>query len=249
MNPASVPATPGASHTSLASEETQRDVSSSTRGGLAISDMVLNGRSTIPSTRKRRNEYESSGPNKRQDAELFDQVTSLATSVLSEDIGRARNDNHARGSIFQTINGVSATDGSSLFAGINVTGAPPDQPHFFYQPSYESYKNLNPRRVAGTCEWVFEHPTFKWWRDSDHNELLWLSADPGCGKSVISRALVDEDLGGGDSAATGYYFFKDNEQQRGAARAVCTLLYQIFASRQHLFCKHAIPAIKRRGFN
>jgi ankyrin repeat protein len=244
MNSNSAPANHVASHTPLASEKSPCNVSSSSRGGHALSETVLKGCSSIPATRV---EHDISGPNQQQDAEFSDLATPFATPVMSENIGNARDDNHAGAFIVQNISGVSATAGSSLVAGINVSGAPPDEPHLFYEPSYEAYKNINRQRVPGTCEWVFKHPIFQRWRDSDREVLLWLSADPGCGKSVISRALIDEELAGGDSAVTGYYFFKDNEEQRGAARAVCALLYHIFASRQHLFCKYAVPAIKKKG--
>jgi hypothetical protein len=35
-------------------------------------------------------------------------------------------------------------------------------------------------------------PGFLEWRDSKHSRLLWVSAGPGCGKSVLSRSLIDE---------------------------------------------------------
>jgi ankyrin repeat protein len=244
MNPTSVPTTADTSHTLLSSEENRRDISTSSRDSYAISETAFTVSSTISGTLEHRIENDISGPNRQKDPKLSDQVTSLATQAVSEDVGSARYGKHC---IVQTINGASATDGSSLFAGINVSGSPPHQPHFFYQPSYESYKNFNPRRVPGTCRWVFEHPTFVRWRDNDHDDLLWLSADPGCGKSVLSRALIDDELAGGDFASTSYYFFKDNEEQSGAARAVCALLYHIFSSQKCLFSKHAVPAIEEKG--
>lgn len=57
---------------------------------------------------------------------------------------------------------------------------------------YEKDKNINPKRVDGTCNWFFTHPLFCDWRDSTKPGLLWFSAGPGCGKSVLSRSLIDE---------------------------------------------------------
>ena len=57
---------------------------------------------------------------------------------------------------------------------------------------YEGYKNFNPRKVDGTCEWFLDDDRFRTWRDSNTSSLLWVSAGPGCGKSVLSRALIDE---------------------------------------------------------
>jgi ankyrin repeat protein len=118
--------------------------------------------------------------------------------------------------------------------------------NFFKTSNYESHKNVNPIHVLGTCTWFLEHPTYIRWRDSDQCNLLWLSADPGCGKSVLSRALIDEKLIGGDSASTCYFFFKDNEEQNSASTALCALLHQIFSNKQ-LFSKCAIPVIENNG--
>ena len=64
---------------------------------------------------------------------------------------------------------------------------------------------------------------------------------------MLSRALIDEKLIGGDSALTCYFFFKDNEEQNSAPRAICALLHQLFRSKKSLFPKYAVPAIKENG--
>ncbi|XHF97076.1 hypothetical protein AWENTII_000679 [Aspergillus wentii] len=56
---------------------------------------------------------------------------------------------------------------------------------------YTRYKDINPERVPGTCEWFLKDEGFSKWRSSS-SDLLWVSAGPGCGKSVLSKALVDE---------------------------------------------------------
>ncbi|KAB5518246.1 hypothetical protein GE09DRAFT_1294182 [Coniochaeta sp. 2T2.1] len=57
---------------------------------------------------------------------------------------------------------------------------------------YEGYKNFNSQKVEGTCEWFFTDERFGKWRESQTSSLLWVSADPGCGESVLSRALIDD---------------------------------------------------------
>ncbi|KAI4157299.1 MAG: hypothetical protein LQ342_008396 [Letrouitia transgressa] len=57
---------------------------------------------------------------------------------------------------------------------------------------YESQKDQNPKRVPNTCLWTLENPKYTLWRDSNVKKLLWISADPGCGKShpqLIRHAL------------------------------------------------------------
>lgn len=56
-----------------------------------------------------------------------------------------------------------------------------------------------------------------------------MSADPGCGKSVLSRHLVQNILPAEQPEATVcYFFFKDTPEQRGLDSAVCSLLHGLF---------------------
>jgi hypothetical protein len=55
---------------------------------------------------------------------------------------------------------------------------------------YEGDKDFNPPKVEGTCEWFLNDDRFRKWRDSSTSRLLWVSAGPGCGKSVLSRTLI-----------------------------------------------------------
>jgi ankyrin repeat domain-containing protein 50 len=60
-------------------------------------------------------------------------------------------------------------------------------------------------------------------------DLLWVSADPGCGKSVLAKYLVDEILPSTNTRIACYFFFKDDfEDQKSIAGALCCILYQIF---------------------
>jgi len=101
--------------------------------------------------------------------------------------------------------------------------------------TYEQFKNINPDRVEQTCLWVLSHPMYQHWRDSATDGLLWISADPGCGKSVLSKSLVDEELRSGTIGSTVcYFFFKDNDEQNSLATALCALLHQLFQHQPHL---------------
>ena len=76
---------------------------------------------------------------------------------------------------------------------------------------YKSDKNLVSKRIPGTCEWFFEDERFLEWRDSGTSRLLWVSAGPGCGKSVLARALIDERKVCTNTTPSTicYFFFKD----------------------------------------
>lgn len=112
--------------------------------------------------------------------------------------------------------------------------------------SYEQYKDINQDRVPGTCRWVLEHPRFQRWLNSTHDDLLWISADPGCGKSVLAKSLIDNELAAISGSTPCYYFFKDNDKQNQWAPALCALLHQLFSNQPHLL-KHAISAWKKTG--
>lgn len=76
---------------------------------------------------------------------------------------------------------------------------------------YKSDKDSISARVPGICEWFFEDDRFLEWPDSKHSRLLWVSAGPGCGKSVLSRSLIDERRVCTNAMASTvcYFFFKD----------------------------------------
>ena len=97
---------------------------------------------------------------------------------------------------------------------------------------YEEQKNINPKRVNKTCEWFLQSAEFQKWSDAKRSCLLWLSAGPGCGKSVLSRCLVDEDIVDRSlsTSIVCYFFFKDGQKgQMTAANAMSAILHQILA--------------------
>ncbi|KAL9066656.1 MAG: hypothetical protein Q9161_007415 [Pseudevernia consocians] len=113
---------------------------------------------------------------------------------------------------------------------------------------YRSDKELVSARVPGTCEWFFEDDRFLEWRDSSKSRLLWVSAGPGCGKSVLARALIDERRVCKDTTASTvcYFFFKDGQEQRTrGANALSALLHQLFDNTNLI--THALPSYKRYG--
>lgn len=97
---------------------------------------------------------------------------------------------------------------------------------------YDSYKDFNPKKVQGTCEWLFNDERFRQWRDRDASSLLWVSAGPGCGKSVLSRALIDEDRLSINitTAKVCHFFFKDGYEGRmKSTDALCAILHQVIS--------------------
>ncbi|PWW73855.1 hypothetical protein C7212DRAFT_365485 [Tuber magnatum] len=100
--------------------------------------------------------------------------------------------------------------------------------------------------VEGTCTWVTEHPRYKDWVEEGAASLLWLSGDPGYGKSVIASFLITH-LTTRRDAIVCYFFFKDDsEEQRSATFALCSILHQLFVQRNSL-CIYAEGAFEAKG--
>ncbi|KAK1764019.1 hypothetical protein QBC33DRAFT_211496 [Phialemonium atrogriseum] len=118
----------------------------------------------------------------------------------------------------------------------------------FKTTRYEEQMKLNPDRVPETCKWFRQHEKFKQWQ-TESNGLLLVSADPGCGKSVLARYLVEDVLPSDDPAATVcYFFFKDNPEQASLPNALCALLHRIFYENSSL-ADHCEGQIKAAGSN
>ncbi|KAE8334741.1 hypothetical protein BDV24DRAFT_169894 [Aspergillus arachidicola] len=113
--------------------------------------------------------------------------------------------------------------------------------------NYEQQKDINPTRARETCQWVLQDSRYLRWWDSCGNDLLWISADPGCGKSVLSKSLIDDDFQVHSSTiSVCYFFFKDNEEQNNLATALNAILHQLF-SRQPSLLQHAVPSWEKNG--
>jgi hypothetical protein len=113
---------------------------------------------------------------------------------------------------------------------------------------YERYKDRNPDRVRGTCRWFLDHENFQTWHQSNVSRFLWVSADPGCGKSVLSKSLVEDELKSTETRTTCYFFFKDDDvKQKSVANALSALLHQLFSQKRCLI-RHAIPDYHNEGY-
>ncbi|CAG8943942.1 unnamed protein product [Penicillium salamii] len=126
-----------------------------------------------------------------------------------------------------------------------------DQQHKCHQAfkicSYTEQKDINPTKAEGTCQWALQSSEYLRWIHSNHDDLLWISADPGCGKSVLARSIIDGYMHAPSPAVTiCYFFFKENEQQNNLAAALSSILHQIFSQQPHLLY-HAIPYWERNG--
>lgn len=116
---------------------------------------------------------------------------------------------------------------------------------------YEEQKNINPKRVDGTCEWFLQSAEFQEWNNAKQSCLLWLSAGPGCGKSVLSKCLVDEDMISGNlsTSIVCYFFFKDGQKgQMTAANAMSAITHQILSRYSDAaLMAHSLERFRKHG--
>ncbi|OAQ61390.1 ankyrin repeat domain-containing protein [Pochonia chlamydosporia 170] len=108
--------------------------------------------------------------------------------------------------------------------------------------TYEWYKDQVRERVDGTCMWLLEHKHFQSWLTRESGPLL-ITADPGCGKSVLAKYLIDYGLP--QSSTICYFFFKDHDQNT-VRQALCALLHQLFNQKLPLI-KYALPYYIKHG--
>lgn len=105
-----------------------------------------------------------------------------------------------------------------------------------YTSPYQDRKDRNPNRVPGTCGWFVSHPLFQDWESGKSSPVLFLSADPGCGKSVLAKYLVEDVLLTTNARVVCYFFFKDDfEDQQNILSALCCMLHQLFKKNRVLF--------------
>ncbi|KAK6858193.1 hypothetical protein PG995_005892 [Apiospora arundinis] len=112
---------------------------------------------------------------------------------------------------------------------------------------YIDRKDRNPKRVDGTCEWFTTHDLFRNWQQ-EASAMLWVSADPGCGKSVLAKYLVDEVLASSATRTTCYFFFKDDfDDQRTVESALCCILHQLFIQKPDLLLDKFLDEYREDG--
>ncbi|CAH0046378.1 unnamed protein product [Clonostachys solani] len=96
-------------------------------------------------------------------------------------------------------------------------------------PYWERKDEPNPPQTEGTFEWFLNHSLYKHWRSSHVANVLWVSADPGCGKSVLARHVAENVLPSSNKRLTCYFFFNsDYSDQRSVTDALFCILHQVF---------------------
>lgn len=95
------------------------------------------------------------------------------------------------------------------------------------------------QRVVGTCEWILTREEYKRWLVGKKTRLLYLTGDPGIGKTTIAARLTEDlvEKANQDDQITFVYYFCDNKDQnrRTASTVLRGLLLQVLRRRPTLF--------------
>src|SRR5436190_436188 len=94
----------------------------------------------------------------------------------------------------------------------------------------------------GTCEWILHHSEFIKWETNPSN-ALWISGNPGMGKTVLSKFLVNKfDTSSGMSTRVVYFFCSDQDENRKTAVSLLkTIIHQSLGFLPSLVRKYVLP--------
>ncbi|KAF3317983.1 hypothetical protein TWF173_009804 [Orbilia oligospora] len=113
--------------------------------------------------------------------------------------------------------------------------------------AYSEYLESIPTRLDGTGEWLFNNQEYRAWRDLDEHMVLWVTANPGCGKTVTAKEAVKRLDKPEDGSRAFYFFFKTgNMNQTEWRHAICSLLHQLIF-RENKLSRTILPEYHAKG--
>jgi len=114
----------------------------------------------------------------------------------------------------------------------------------FGPAEYREIKQSIKSAAPGTCRWVLDSQAYRDWLDGK-NSFLFVSAGPGCGKSVLARLIIDELTENQNTFNVCYFFFKDGVRN-SINEAFQALIHQLI-SRLTPLANHAMQAYRSNG--
>src|SRR5437667_6015136 len=94
----------------------------------------------------------------------------------------------------------------------------------FFSSDYNTTRQSISKRHPGTCEWFLEHPDFVRWTKEKISTPLWITGNPGMGKTVLASFLVDKFETEVNTTryktAVVYFFCSDQDENRKTATSL-----------------------------
>ncbi|KAI0546002.1 hypothetical protein F4679DRAFT_439968 [Xylaria curta] len=104
--------------------------------------------------------------------------------------------------------------------------------------------------LYNSYNWILHHQDFQKWREGNGGQLLWISGDPGKGKTMLLCGIIDEldkaRMNDGN-INTAYYFCQANHSQLNKATCVLRGLIYSLLSRQREFLSYVREEIDQAG--
>ena len=93
--------------------------------------------------------------------------------------------------------------------------------------------------LKDSYRWVLDNPDFRQWRDGPENQLLWVKADPGKGKTMLICGIVDElQRSIGATGLVSYFFCQATDSRINSATSVLRGLLYMLVNQQPSLILH-----------
>ncbi|KAK3985482.1 hypothetical protein QBC44DRAFT_404472, partial [Cladorrhinum sp. PSN332] len=107
---------------------------------------------------------------------------------------------------------------------------------------YDDARDCIPTKDNGTWDWFLQETEayVKWKNSTKRSQLFWITAELGCGKSVLARHLVDYELSEASKALNHqkwivvFFFFGGSETRATARTALSAILHQLLLKHKDL---------------
>jgi NACHT domain len=97
----------------------------------------------------------------------------------------------------------------------------------------DDYTRVRHLRLENTCEWINQEPKYLSWKGSSRRNVeLWVRGPPGCGKSTLAAAIIEQLS---MDRATAYFFCNIEDPDRSNFTGLLrTLTWQLVLKKPHL---------------
>ncbi|KPM39876.1 hypothetical protein AK830_g6697 [Neonectria ditissima] len=108
------------------------------------------------------------------------------------------------------------------------------------------HAELPPKPIPGTCQWIRSHQFFVSWLEKDSNALLWLTGNPGCGKTTLSYSLAQNFEEAQRSRTVIIYLCQNKNKQADARAVLMGLIFQMI-ERHRSMIRHVRRVFELQG--
>jgi len=93
--------------------------------------------------------------------------------------------------------------------------------------------------LADSYRWILDNSDFQRWRDDKHSRLLWITGDPGKGKTMLLCGIIDElSKSISQTALLSYFFCQATDSRINSATAVLRGLLYMLLQQQPTLISH-----------